>query len=95
MNPPAAPAAAGRAERAARQTARLGGHRRADQPVAAPNKPLTRDDVMAAFGEKAFLMLRVGPQMAGVLGWQVENLVARTVDIILAPEVAPAECCPP
>jgi dephospho-CoA kinase len=59
------------------------------------DKPLTRDDIMAAFGEKAFLMLRVGSQMAGVLGWQVENLVARTVDIHLLPEIAPADGLPP
>ena len=59
-----------------------------------PPKPVSRDDVMAAFGEKAFLMLRVGPQLAGLLGWQVENLVARTVDIILAQDVPPNEALP-
>ena len=62
--------------------------------AARPARSLTRDDVMAAFGEKAFLMLRVGPNLAGLLGWQVENLVARTVDIILAPEVPPSEALP-
>ena len=59
------------------------------------NKPLNREDVMAAFGEKAFLMLRIGTQMAGVLGWQVENLVARTVDIHLLPELSPGDILPP
>lgn len=49
---------------------------------------------MAAFGEKAFLTLRVGSEMAGVLGWQVENLVSRTVDILLLPEIAPADVLP-
>jgi dephospho-CoA kinase len=58
------------------------------------DKPLTRDDIMAAFGEKAFLTLRVGSEMAGVLGWQVENLVSRTVDIHLLPEIAPADVLP-
>jgi dephospho-CoA kinase len=57
-------------------------------------KPLTRDDIMAAFGEKAFLSLRVGGELAGVLGWQVENLVSRTVDIDLRPDVAPADVLP-
>lgn len=56
--------------------------------------PLNRADIMAAFGEKAFLMLRVGSEMAGVLGWQVENLVSRTVDIYLLPELSPAEVLP-
>jgi dephospho-CoA kinase len=62
--------------------------------VSRPARPVNRDDVMAAFGEKAFLMLRVGPEMAGLLGWQVENLVARTVDILLAPEVPPNVALP-
>ncbi|GAP15588.1 dephospho-CoA kinase [Longilinea arvoryzae] len=51
---------------------------------------LTRDDIMAAFGEKAFLVLQTGNQTAGVMGWQVENLVARATDIYIDPAV-PAE----
>lgn len=48
-------------------------------------KELGADDIMAAFGEKAFLMLRTGKDIIGVIGWQVENLVARTVDIVIDP----------
>jgi dephospho-CoA kinase len=55
---------------------------------------LSNEDIMAAFGEKAFLMLRVGPRVAAVLGWQVENLVSRTVDIHMLPEIAAAEVLP-
>ncbi|MBI4928293.1 MAG: dephospho-CoA kinase [Anaerolineae bacterium] len=62
--------------------------------VSRPARPVTRDDIMAAFGEKAFLMLRSGGNLAGVLGWQVENLVARTVDLVLSPEVAPGDALP-
>jgi dephospho-CoA kinase len=58
------------------------------------DQALTRDDIMAAFGEKAFIMLRIGSEMAGVLGWQVENLVSRTLDIHLLPEIAPTEILP-
>ncbi len=47
---------------------------------------LDRNDIMAAFGEKAFLLVRVGGKFQGVIGWQVENLVSRTVDIVLAPQ---------
>lgn len=47
------------------------------------NPPLAADDIMAAFGEKAFLLLRAGKTLRGVMGWQVENLVARTTDILL------------
>jgi dephospho-CoA kinase len=45
---------------------------------------------MEAFGEKAFLVLQIGNRTAGVMGWQVENLVARATDIFLDPAV-PAE----
>jgi dephospho-CoA kinase len=44
------------------------------------------DDVMEAFGEKAFLMLFSGSELVGVAGWQVENLVARTLDLYLDPK---------
>ena len=46
---------------------------------------LTRADVMAAFGEKAFLLLKVDGKMAGLVGWQVENLVSRTNDVYFDP----------
>jgi len=44
---------------------------------------LTRSDVMAAFGEKAFLLLKVNSHFYGLIAWQVENLVSRTVDILI------------
>lgn len=40
-------------------------------------------DIMEAFGEKGFLMLKAGGELRGVIGWQVENLVARTTDFVL------------
>lgn len=43
----------------------------------------TRTDIMEAFGEKAFLVLRAGEKSVGLLGWQVENLVSRTTDMLL------------
>jgi dephospho-CoA kinase len=43
----------------------------------------SREDIMAAFGEKAFLMLRVDGKARGVAGWKVENLVARTDDVFV------------
>jgi dephospho-CoA kinase len=52
-----------------------------------PETLLKKDDIMAAFGEKAFMMLQVGQSYMGVIGWQVENLVARTVDIAIDPAV--------
>ncbi|MEN8172164.1 MAG: dephospho-CoA kinase [Chloroflexota bacterium] len=46
---------------------------------------LTRTDIMAAFGEKAFVLLRHGSNVIGVMGWQVENLIARVDDVFLLP----------
>jgi dephospho-CoA kinase len=50
--------------------------------------PQTSEDIMAAFGEKAFLLLMADKQLVGLAGWQVENLVARTTDIYLVPDIA-------
>ncbi len=57
-------------------------------------EPLLREDIMAAFGEKAFLLLQAGPAMVGVIGWQVENLVSRTLDIVIDPSVSPTQALP-
>lgn len=50
-------------------------------------RKLSRDDIMAAFGEKAFLLLTIDRILVGVVGWQVENLVARTDDVYLEPGI--------
>lgn len=42
---------------------------------------LTSEDIMEAFGEKAFMLLVQHQSLVGLVGWQVENLVARTDDI--------------
>ena len=44
---------------------------------------VSRADVMAAFGEKAFLVLRMNEFTVGLAGWKVENLVSRTDDVYL------------
>lgn len=48
---------------------------------------MSQDDVMAAFGEKAFMLLQLGGVNVGVAGWQVENLVARTTEFYIDPAV--------
>jgi dephospho-CoA kinase len=50
-------------------------------------QPQSQDDIMAAFGEKAFLLLMVENHMVGLIGWQVENLVARVTDLIIDPTI--------
>ncbi len=44
---------------------------------------LTSDDVMAQFGDKAYMLLQKGKELVGIAGWQVENLVVRTTDVYL------------
>ena len=48
---------------------------------------LNQTDIMAAFGEKAFMLLQIGTKSVGVAGWQVENLVARTTEFYIDPAV--------
>lgn len=48
---------------------------------------MTSEDVMAAFGEKAYMLLHLNGKNVGVAGWQVENLVARTTEFFIDPAV--------
>ena len=59
--------------------------------IARDKGPHTPDDIMAAFGEKAFLLLQLDRKLVGVIGWQVENLVSRTTDIFLDPSIPLSE----
>jgi dephospho-CoA kinase len=51
-------------------------------------RQMGRQDVVAALGEKAFLLLKRDDRLVGLAGWQVENLVARTSDVYLQPGVS-------
>lgn len=57
-------------------------------------RAMTSEDVMEAFGDKAFLLLQMGNDLVGVAGWQVENLVARTLDLYLDPKAPPEKALP-
>lgn len=46
-------------------------------------RKMTADDIMAEFGDKAYMLLHLDGKMVGLAGWQVENLVTRTTDIFL------------
>ena len=63
------------------------------QATKGQRKP-TRMDVLAAFGEQAYLLLRQGHQIVGLAGWQVENLISRTVEFYLLPHVPPEQAIP-
>jgi dephospho-CoA kinase len=51
-------------------------------------------EVMNAFGEKAFLLLRGEDGLKALLGWKVENLVARVDDIYMKKGLSPDEYLP-
>ncbi len=55
---------------------------------------MNSDEVMEAFGDKAFLLLQLDNELVGVAGWQVENLVARTTDLYLDPRAAADKALP-
>lgn len=48
---------------------------------------LSPDDIMAAFSDKAFLLLTSNKELVGLAGWQVENLVSRTTELYLDPVI--------
>jgi dephospho-CoA kinase len=57
-------------------------------------RAMNNEDVMEAFGDKAFLLLQANNELVGIAGWQVENLVARTTDLYLDPRAAPDKALP-
>jgi dephospho-CoA kinase len=55
---------------------------------------MTSEQVMEAFGDKAFLLLQMDQDLIGIVGWQVENLVARITDLFLDHRVAADQALP-
>jgi len=55
---------------------------------------MTQDKAMEAFGDKAFLLLQMDNDLVGIVGWQVENLVARITDLFLDHRVAADQALP-
>jgi dephospho-CoA kinase len=45
--------------------------------ISTKGKIYTPSDIMAAFGEKAYFLLKRGDKIVGLIGYQVENLVSR------------------
>jgi hypothetical protein len=45
---------------------------------------LKRDDIMTRFGTKAYMLAMVGSKIVGLAGWQVENLITRVDEFLLA-----------
>ena len=55
---------------------------------------MTQAEVMEAFGDKAFLLVQMNNDLVGLVGWQVENLVARVTDLFLDHRVAADQALP-
>ncbi len=48
-------------------------------------KPLDRMSVAERFGQVSFLIAEQDGEMVGLLAWQIENLVIRVIDFLIAP----------
>jgi hypothetical protein len=46
--------------------------------------PVTRDSVVARFGQVGFIIALKQQKIVGLLGWQVENLVVRVTDFLIS-----------
>lgn len=55
---------------------------------------MTRQDVMAAFGEKAYLLIEHEERMVGIAGLQVENLVTRIDELYFESGIALDQAIP-
>jgi dephospho-CoA kinase len=55
---------------------------------------MTEEKIMEAFGEKAFMLLTLRNKVVGIIGWQVENLISRTTDILIDPKLPGEEAIP-
>ena len=56
---------------------------------------LSRADVIANFGDKAYMLAELNGQLAAVAGWKVENLVARVDEMYVTPGAPLARLAPP
>jgi hypothetical protein len=55
--------------------------------TAATGRPITRNDIMLAFGEKSYLLAGSGSMIVGLAGFQVENLITRTDEFMISGDV--------
>ena len=48
-------------------------------------RAITREDVLAHFGEAGLTIAESNSELIGLIGWQAENLVARVTDLLVSP----------
>lgn len=51
----------------------------------APGGQVTPEDVLSHLGKAGLLLAEADGELVGLLGWQVENLVARVTDFLILP----------
>jgi dephospho-CoA kinase len=51
----------------------------------APEGPVTPEDVQAHLGRAGLFLAEIDGKVVGLLGWQVENLIARVTDFLIMP----------
>lgn len=56
--------------------------------------PLTVNDIMEGFSEKAYLLLHMDGSLKALAGWQVENLVSRTTELVIDVSLATDKIVP-
>lgn len=85
---PAAAAAAPAAIGDAAVKTQRGGPKQAEEIANFMNKvqgsSLSRVDILQRFGQKAYMLAFAGEQMVALAGWQVENLIARIDEFMIA-----------
>jgi len=54
-------------------------------------RSMSSDDVMEAFGDRAYMLVHANDRLVGLAGWQVENLVTRTTDLYIDSNVDAAK----
>jgi dephospho-CoA kinase len=65
------------------------------QQVTNGQRSLTRADIMEAFGDKAYMLADFGEELSGIVGWKVENLVARVDEFYMTSTVPLDKLTPP
>jgi N-acetylglutamate synthase-like GNAT family acetyltransferase len=48
-------------------------------------RAITREDVLAHFGEAGLTIAETNNELIGLIGWRAENLVARVTDLLVSP----------
>jgi len=48
-------------------------------------RAITREDVLAHFGEAGLTIAETNNELIGLIGWRAENLVARVTDLLISP----------